>query len=399
VSIIIPVYNGSNYLSDAIDSALSQTYSNVEIIVVNDGSTDDTEKICLRYGNRIRYISKENGGVATALNLGIRNMRGEYFSWLSHDDIYYTSKIETQVDILQANRNKDVVIGNIDFLDMATETKRTYDLQTQCDPCDPSKITQGVYPSLFGVVHACVMLVSKSRIDEVGLLDENLRTTQDIEWIFRLLRGRESVYIREPLIAVRLHAMQGKHQIKVYSEEQSKTHIALLEMVTPDEIAELFENSYMFYYQMAMFYKRDNDRVAFQYAKTKFEQMERPPMTNSRVSELRYQLSSFSNGAATKLCLFGAGNIGQRMQQDLLARGIAVDCFSDNNAKLWGNSISGASVVRPIDIDKASTLVIVAVEKYDDLLNDLLSLGYLHTVSYRDVIPHIGTAYPVCIPG
>ncbi len=73
ISIIIPVYNGSNYLRHAIDSALRQDYPNFEVIVVNDGSNDndETEKITLSYGDKIRYFKKENGGVATALNYGI----------------------------------------------------------------------------------------------------------------------------------------------------------------------------------------------------------------------------------------------------------------------------------------------------------------------------------------
>ena len=71
VSVIIPVYNGSNYMREAIDSALAQTYKNIEIIVVNDGSTDNTEEIALSYGDKIKYYSKENGGVATALNFAI----------------------------------------------------------------------------------------------------------------------------------------------------------------------------------------------------------------------------------------------------------------------------------------------------------------------------------------
>ena len=73
ISIVIPVYNGSNFLREAIDSALAQTYKNIEIIVVNDGSADDgeTERIALSYGDKIRYFKKENGGVSSALNYGI----------------------------------------------------------------------------------------------------------------------------------------------------------------------------------------------------------------------------------------------------------------------------------------------------------------------------------------
>ena len=73
VSIIIPVYNGENYLTEAIESALNQTYKNIEIIVINDGSTDSTEEICLQYGNKIRYFYKENGGVSSALYMSIPN--------------------------------------------------------------------------------------------------------------------------------------------------------------------------------------------------------------------------------------------------------------------------------------------------------------------------------------
>lgn len=93
---MIPVYNGANFLNESINSALNLTCDNIEVIVVNDGSDDDgeTEKIALFYKNQIKYISKENGGVSTALNVAIKNMNGEWMSWLSHDDLYYPRKIE-----------------------------------------------------------------------------------------------------------------------------------------------------------------------------------------------------------------------------------------------------------------------------------------------------------------
>ena len=94
VSIVIPVFNGEDFLDEAIKSAINQTYRNIEILVINDGSTDGTEKIANKYEKQIRYFYKENGGVASALNLAIKEMKGEYFSWLSHDDYYDPSKIE-----------------------------------------------------------------------------------------------------------------------------------------------------------------------------------------------------------------------------------------------------------------------------------------------------------------
>ena len=111
VSIIIPVYNGSNYVKEAIDSALAQTYKNIEIIVVNDGSNDDgaTEKIALSFGDKIRYFYKANGGISSALNYGIEKMQGEYFSWLSHDDKYTETKIEKQIALLKETKKENTI--------------------------------------------------------------------------------------------------------------------------------------------------------------------------------------------------------------------------------------------------------------------------------------------------
>ena len=143
VSIVIPVYNGANYLSEAIDSALAQTYVNVEVIVVNDGSTDDgkTKDIALSFGNRIRYLEKGNGGVATALNLAVGEMRGELFSWLSHDDAYYPDKIARQVATLAAiEDDKTIPFCNYDIIDHGSQVVGQGGIDArvgQHDPVDP----------------------------------------------------------------------------------------------------------------------------------------------------------------------------------------------------------------------------------------------------------------------
>ena len=109
VSIVIPVYNGSNYLSEAIESALSQTYENIEVIVVNDGSNDDgkTKKVAENYGKKIRYYEKKNGGVSSALNYAIKKASGEFISWVSHDDKILPKKIELQIEYLMKNNLLD----------------------------------------------------------------------------------------------------------------------------------------------------------------------------------------------------------------------------------------------------------------------------------------------------
>ena len=129
VSIIIPVFNGANYIREAIDSALAQTYKNIEVIVVNDGSIDDTDQIVLSYGNKVRYFTKENGGVSSALNLALREMRGEYFSWLSHDDLYLPDKVKIQIEHLNLLKEKDVILySNYVYIDENSKLIRTVNL-------------------------------------------------------------------------------------------------------------------------------------------------------------------------------------------------------------------------------------------------------------------------------
>jgi hypothetical protein len=133
------------------------------------------------------------------------------------------------------------------------------------DYCDERKIEDGVYPILFGLIHFCTMLVPMKRIAEVGLCDETLKTTQDIEWIFRLLRGRENVFCREPLTTVRLHKDQGKHHIAEYDEEQGTTHISFMKKISEQEIADLFGNRNNYYSEMENFYQRDRNVKALDY--------------------------------------------------------------------------------------------------------------------------------------
>ncbi|HXY53929.1 MAG TPA: glycosyltransferase [Nitrospirota bacterium] len=205
VSIVIPVYNGANFLREAIDSALAQTYQNIEIIVVNDGSTDggQTENIAKSYGERIRYYYKENGGVASALNFGIREMRGEYFSWLSHDDVYYPQKVEAQVDYLK-KINKDVILySDYDLIDRESQYIRSEKIK-DIDPRDFR------YALIVGnPIHGCTTLVPRSCFEVVGTFDNRLKTVQDYDLWFRMAKKYDFMHLPQSLIKSRVHPEQG----------------------------------------------------------------------------------------------------------------------------------------------------------------------------------------------
>jgi glycosyltransferase involved in cell wall biosynthesis len=101
VSVIIPTYNRGHYICQAIESVLQQTMKDIEIIVIDDGSTDNTREAIAPYQNRMKYIYTENGGPAHARNLGMKMARGEYISFLDSDDLYYPYKIELQYELLE----------------------------------------------------------------------------------------------------------------------------------------------------------------------------------------------------------------------------------------------------------------------------------------------------------
>ena len=204
VSVVIPSYNRGYILDRAIESALSQTYPHVEVIVVDDGSTDDTGAVAARYGSRIRYIRKENGGVSSARNRGFAESRGEFVALLDSDDGWLPWKLAAQVAILQ----RDPTIGMV-WTDMIAdreggEVASTAYLRTMysahsyvrieeicervgtlgdllpdapADMADRPVYAGDVFPAMmFGnLVHTSTVVMRRERLRGVGGFDESLR--------------------------------------------------------------------------------------------------------------------------------------------------------------------------------------------------------------------------------
>lgn len=214
ISIIIPAYNASNFLEEAIESALAQTYDNYEIIVINDGSKDEgaTRAIAEKYvaNGRIKYIEKENGGVSSALNEGIKNMSGEYFSWLSHDDMYSSTKLENQVRLLQDVSNKELLVmcGNRQ-INEKTEFINTGSIQRFENGSIVS--ARDALISLYdhGSFHGCSLLIPKTVFDKCGYFNEQLKYSQDLlMWSIIFLNDYQMIYVNENDVYGRVHSKQ-----------------------------------------------------------------------------------------------------------------------------------------------------------------------------------------------
>lgn len=229
VSIVIPVYNGSNYMAEAIDSALSQTYDNIEVVVVNDGSKDEgrSDAIAKGYGDKIRYFPKENGGSSSALNEGIKNMRGEWFSWLSHDDLYYKDKVKNQVEYLNSLIDsgiaeddlwKHMIFTATDFINgegklikkSKTENEKALSEKISAFEDNSYLICEPTKYNFYG----CGCLINKKAFEEVGGFDERLRLINDLDMWYRLYAGGFKLhYMPEALTIGRIHKGQISRSI------------------------------------------------------------------------------------------------------------------------------------------------------------------------------------------
>lgn len=187
VSAIIPTYNYAQFVCEAVESALAQTWPNMEVIVVDDGSTDDTRERLQRYTGRIKYLYQNNRGLSAARNTGIREASGEYVAFLDSDDIWLPDKIEAQMQLVLTNGFEAVVCHPR----LPTGRALTFD---ECFTVSPG----------FG----STALVRKTLFEEVGGFDESLRSVEDRDMMLRLTRGGRRIgVVGGAQVRIRQHAI------------------------------------------------------------------------------------------------------------------------------------------------------------------------------------------------
>ena len=375
VSIIIPVFNGSNYLCEAIDSAIAQTYNNIEVVVVNDGSIDDTEKIALSYGDKIRYFKKENGGVATAVNLGIEHMRGEYFSWLSHDDIYYPSKIEKQLQALDSHGDITAIVhSNFDTLDMESGVITHRDWLTTYTE---KMLTNSNFSPIFLCVHGCSILVHKSHFTRIGLYDKSLKTTQDSVWLFNAMQGQKSVFVQESLFIAREHNARGQRTMLNHRPEFNQMFIDFCHSLSEKEMDNLCGSAYSFFhklYELLYYNPKSHSVLDYLYDKMKALSFQ-SKMYPLKKDVIKKGLSSLTDGK--EIYIFGAGERGKTLNYSFSTLDITVKAFVDNNKDKAGSLIDGVRCVTPEEYQKCleNSVVIVAVVEASEVIAHLESMG------------------------
>jgi len=206
VTALIPTYNCERYICDAIDSVLAQTYPLHEVIVVDDGSTDQTQSVLARYGSRIKYIRQTNAGPPAARNTGIAQATGDFIALLDSDDMWMPEKLERQMDYLE----KHPACGLI-YTDMKTFDE-TGIIEESVKVSRNLTLPSGhIFPQVFAetLFQTSAVVVRKSCVDTVGPFDTSLRMGDDYEFFMRIARHYELGYVDEPLVLYRQHPSQG----------------------------------------------------------------------------------------------------------------------------------------------------------------------------------------------
>ena len=218
VSVIIPVYNGTNYLAEAINSVFSQSYKDYEIIVVDDGSTDGTWDLMQEFNPRIRGFRKENGGTASALNYGIKHALGDLICWLSHDDMFMPDKLERQTRFMAQNPQYA-----LSYTDYIVIDSRGAELSRRiCPWFERSMMLRQLF--LTNHIHGCSTMIRKAVFARAGYFSEKLKYTQDLEMWIRILRHFEIGKLSFFSMKGRSHERQDSRQTRNFFLEQVKMY-------------------------------------------------------------------------------------------------------------------------------------------------------------------------------
>jgi glycosyltransferase involved in cell wall biosynthesis len=232
VSVVIPTYNRASFLFESINSVLKQTLQDIEIIVVDDGSTDDTREMVMKYFPMVRYIYQENQGVSIAFNNGINLALGEYVAIFADDDIMLEDALEKSVTFFNQHPEVGFCHGQNYTID---ENGQSLRLRTTRGP----RVTfirsgkEEIANLLFrDSIQASTVVIRRSCFQKVGLFDTNLRGGEDWDMWIRLSRYYPVGYLSEPLVKVRIHAQNLQSQGNI--DSLKKNYIARLNSVFND---------------------------------------------------------------------------------------------------------------------------------------------------------------------
>lgn len=202
VSVVIPVYNGARYLREALESVFAQTYTDYEVVCVDDGSTDASIDILKGFGSRIAFVQQRNAGGCAARNEGVRRSSGPYVAFLDQDDRWYPRKLEQQVKALDADPDAVLALCNSDRMDTEGRVLQVGATVTE----RPGLLTEPL-GRLIGEdqLLSSAIMVRREAFVRAGMFDEELHGFEDFDLAARLRQEGRFVFIEEPGMCYRIN--------------------------------------------------------------------------------------------------------------------------------------------------------------------------------------------------
>ena len=238
ISIVIPIYNAEKYLEECLNSIKSQTYKNFEVIMVNDGSKDDSETICmnfLRSDSRFRYLKKANGGVSSARNLGLDNVKGDYITFIDADDWVDENYLDLLITTVKKNHSDIVVSSYKQFNNIDVFYLRAYTIQEKY-LLNFEKMNRDdfltIFPKLMSINvcfnNAVAKLFRKELVKNLRF-DTSIKYGEDLDFYFRLYLNVDSIsYVDEPTYVYRMH---GDSTTSNFNQEHAEQELSIFKQM------------------------------------------------------------------------------------------------------------------------------------------------------------------------
>jgi len=254
VSIIIPVYNAEKFIKKTIESVLSQTYKDYEIIIVDDGSTDNSKKILDEFKDKVRYFKQANSGVSSARNRAIKEAKGEYIALLDQDDLWYSEKLKKQINFIKKNPNAGMVYSDCYYIDDKDKViSRVFENQKfYCGKIFENLVIENFIP-------IPTVLIKKEVLNKTGLFVENYSHAEEYDLFLRISKDYEVGFMNEALAGYRVHDTNLSKNIDkslqediIVKEYTLKKYAKQIEPVKNKIKRKLAEH----YYELGRFYQK-----------------------------------------------------------------------------------------------------------------------------------------------
>ena len=249
VSVVIPTYNMARFLPETIDSILRQSYQDFEVIVVDDGSTDNTREVVAQFGSRVKYVRQENAGPSSAYNRGDDIARGEYELQFDADDLLLEGALEKMLSVMDDAPQAGFCYGQVRYMD---EDGKELNLTRQWPERSGLMTARQVILELLNLrfIFGSAVLLRRARFREVGRFDESLGYGEDSELYARMAKRCPVAYVAEPLAWRRKH--WGAITAKLELDRQELSWLKILEGAREPSAFGLSRRRLTFYAYLAL---------------------------------------------------------------------------------------------------------------------------------------------------